>query len=217
MMLFRTYLRRRIAAVLHRDGTGEPGARIDVTDKTGKTVCSATVQADGKWSCKPTRPLQFTENVVTPHQSVNDYTGTGNPHTFSFPGGGGGGGGSLSSPPSSPVITGPAHGSTTSNSRPKITGTGVAGAKIEVYDEHGRLVCTAVVAADPSWSCTPARPLPAGKVTLTARQTVHGGTVTTSAKNSFTVLAHPGRSGSRGAAIGTGFGGMAAEVARNRP
>jgi LPXTG-motif cell wall-anchored protein len=38
-------------------GTGEPAARVTVVDQNNRTVCAATVQPDGGWSCNPAAPL----------------------------------------------------------------------------------------------------------------------------------------------------------------
>ena len=68
-----------------------------------------------------------------------------------------------------PVITAPAAGSTTTTTMPTISGTGTPGDTVTVSNGT-TVVCTAVVAADGSWSCTPALALPAGAYTLTATQ-----------------------------------------------
>jgi Bacterial Ig-like domain/Glycosyl hydrolases family 2 len=68
-----------------------------------------------------------------------------------------------------PTITSPANGSSPTSRNPLISGTGTPGDTVTV-SAGGAVVCTAIVAADGTWSCTPALALPAGPVTLTATQ-----------------------------------------------
>ncbi|HWK29665.1 MAG TPA: S8 family serine peptidase [Solirubrobacter sp.] len=71
--------------------------------------------------------------------------------------------------PQAPAITSPANGASVDSRNPVISGTGVPGDTVTVTSA-GAAVCTATVAADGTWSCTPALPLPAGAVTLSATQ-----------------------------------------------
>jgi hypothetical protein len=71
--------------------------------------------------------------------------------------------------PQAPAITSPANGSSPTSRNPVISGTGTPGDTVTV-SAGTTVVCTAVVAADGTWSCTPALALPAGPVTLTATQ-----------------------------------------------
>ncbi len=71
--------------------------------------------------------------------------------------------------PQAPAITSPAEGSSPTSRNPVISGTGVPGDTVTV-SAGGAVVCTATVAKDGSWSCTPAPALPAGPVSLTATQ-----------------------------------------------
>ncbi len=71
--------------------------------------------------------------------------------------------------PQAPAITSPAGGSTSTTTMPTISGTGTPGDTVTVSN-GSTVICTAVVAADGTWSCTPALALPAGAYTLTATQ-----------------------------------------------
>ena len=71
--------------------------------------------------------------------------------------------------PQAPAITSPAAGASPTSTMPVISGTGTPGDTVTVSN-GATVVCTAVVAADGTWSCTPALALPAGAVTLTATQ-----------------------------------------------
>ena len=63
--------------------------------------------------------------------------------------------------PAAPVITGPANGTKTSNTKPTITGTGEPGATVTVYDGETS-IGTALVGSDGKWSLTPATELARG-------------------------------------------------------
>src|SRR6185437_4765443 len=68
-----------------------------------------------------------------------------------------------------PAITSPAGGATLTSTQPTIAGTGTPGDTVTVFN-GSTAVCTATVAADGTWSCTPALALPAGPATLSATQ-----------------------------------------------
>ncbi|WP_199549678.1 Ig-like domain-containing protein [Streptomyces sp. N35] len=124
-------------------GTGEPGATVTVKDKNGNTICTATVQADGSWSCTPSKPLPCGPNELTATQEKGGVTSE--PETITF-----NAGQPCISPPQPPVITKP--------SPP--TGTSKSPGKVTVRDQNGNVVCTTTVGADGKWSCPPGKPLP---------------------------------------------------------
>jgi hypothetical protein len=69
-----------------------------------------------------------------------------------------------------PAITSPANGAAVTSTQPVISGTGTPGDTVTVSN-GSTVVCTATVAADGTWSCTPATALPGGATaTLTATQ-----------------------------------------------
>jgi hypothetical protein len=72
--------------------------------------------------------------------------------------------------PQAPAIASPADGASVTSTTPLISGTGAPGDTVTVWN-GGAVVCTATVAADGTWSCTPATALPGGAAaTLTATQ-----------------------------------------------
>jgi len=147
-------------------GTGTAaGDTITVTDGNGHTVCVATVQANKTWSCKPVSPLGPGDQTLTATET--DQGGnTGDPSTTI----------TITVDTTPPSITGPADGDLTNNDTPTISGTGTAeGDTVTVTDETGATLCTAIVKADKTWSCTPTRPLPDGRHTITATETDQGG------------------------------------------
>ena len=142
-------------------GTGEPGSKVTVTDDDGTTVCTATVQADGSWSCSPSTALPDGDHPLTATQTdpAGNTSTPSTPVTVTVD----------TTPPAAPAITGPAD--PTADPTPTITGTGEPGATVTVTDGDGTTVCTATVQADGTWSCTPTTPLSDGDHTLTATQT----------------------------------------------
>ncbi|MEX0428447.1 Ig-like domain-containing protein, partial [Nocardioides sp. DS6] len=148
-------------------GTGEAGDTVTVTDENGTTVCTATVQADGTWSCTPDTALTDGDHTLTATQT--DPAGNESP---------------ASDPvhitvdtqaPAAPAITSPSDGDTIADNTPSVSGTGEPGDTVTVTDEDGDTVCTATVKADGSWSCTPDTALTDGDHTLTATQTDSAG------------------------------------------
>jgi len=74
------------------------------------------------------------------------------------------------------VVITPTPGSTTTDTTPPISGTGEPGATVTVM-ENGSVICSAMVAQDGTWTCTPTAPLAVGKHTFEVVQSdVEGGT-----------------------------------------
>jgi len=85
-----------------------------------------------------------------------------------------------------PTIASPANGSTPASTQPAISGTGTPGDTVTVKN-GSTVVCTATVAADGTWSCTPSPALPSGQATLTATQADQTGNPSAAATVTFTV------------------------------
>jgi hypothetical protein len=88
-----------------------------------------------------------------------------------------------------PTISSPTGGSTVTDSTPAISGTGLAGATVTVR-EGTRVLCTAVVATNGRWTCSPATPLANGAHTVSATQS-QGGNTSTATSVTFSVTADP--------------------------
>jgi len=123
------------------------------------TVCNAIVAQNGTWSCTPTADLPAGPVDLTP--TVMDASG-----------------GTLRGAPISMLVntTAPTINAVaaSSNQTPALSGTGtVAGDKITVKDTSNgnATVCTAIVTANLTWSCTPSAGLSFGTHNLTATQT----------------------------------------------
>ncbi|MCL1840491.1 MAG: Ig-like domain-containing protein, partial [Propionibacteriaceae bacterium] len=141
-------------------GTGEAGASLVVTEN-GATVCTATVGADGTWTCVPTQALDNGDHTITAKQTdrAGNQSGPSTPVTFAVD----------ADKPAPPAITGPASGSTLTDPTPAISGTGEPLAHV-VVTEGGNVLCEADVAADGQWACTPETELTDGTHTITATQ-----------------------------------------------
>ncbi|MEX0429736.1 Ig-like domain-containing protein, partial [Nocardioides sp. DS6] len=150
-------------------GTGEAGDSVIVTDEDGATLCTATVQDDGTWTCTIPDGKALADGDHTLTATQTDEAGNTSP---------------ASDPvditvdttaPDAPSITAPGDGDTLATGTPEITGTGEAGDTVTVTDENGDTVCETTVADDGTWSCTPDTALTDGDHTLTATQTDEAG------------------------------------------
>ncbi|MFJ7944476.1 Ig-like domain-containing protein [Streptomyces sp. NPDC096354] len=137
-------------------GTGEVGSSVRLTE-AGGTVCTATVDASGKWSCTPTTALAEGEHTIT--ATATDEAGNTSQ----------GGSITITIAPPAPVITAPSDGSTLRRCSERghvvgqwmgrggclltFTGTGGVGNSVSVT-EGGRQVCSAIVDEAGNWSCS---------------------------------------------------------------
>ncbi len=140
-------------------GTGEAGATVTVTEG-GSPICSTTVIADGTWACTPSADLPDGVHTISVTQTgTSNNTSSAGTRSFTVD----------STPPTAPIISAPAEGENTSNPRPAISGTGEAGATVTVT-ENGNPICTALVASDGTWTCTPTSDLGKGVHNFSATQ-----------------------------------------------
>lgn len=163
-------------------GTTEPGASVTVIE--GSTViCTTTADpTTGAWSCTPATPLALgSHTLVATAADPAGNTATAST-TFTVVDA------SDTTAPAAPVITAPADGSSTPDTTPAITGTGEPGATVTVT-EGSTVLCTAVVAGDGTWSCTPTTPLAPGRHTVAAIQADAAGNVSPADGTSFSVTA----------------------------
>ena len=89
-----------------------------------------------------------------------------------------------------PAITEPVDGSSTSDPRPSIAGSGGEDDLVAVT-EGETLVCLAVVESDLTWTCSPGHPFALGRHTISATQSLDGETFQESDPTSFTIVAAP--------------------------
>lgn len=97
--------------------------------------------------------------------------------------------GGIDCPPPAPVLTAPADGSTTEDTTPTFTGTGVPGASVSLTLNGTVLDDVATVDADGNFSYTPTTPLDLGDYTASATQTVDGEVSGDSNVNGFEIVA----------------------------
>ncbi len=130
-------------------GTGTVGDIISILDAAGQLVCTVEVPASGAWSCSSTgivRDRPITVKTTTPHGFTDRATA---PVIVQIP---------------KPVV---AKCVQNANGTVTCAGTGVAGYTVTVTEPDGNLVCSDVVAADASWSCTSTNRVSAAALTIT--------------------------------------------------
>ncbi|MGQ3936657.1 Ig-like domain-containing protein [Enterobacter hormaechei] len=155
-------------------GTGaEPGNTITVYNGD-KVIGTATVQADGTWSLEPTTPLPDGRYTLTAKETdgVGNVSGPSAEYVINV----------ATVPPQAPTLdtvyddVAPhadylQKGDVTNDTTPTLSGSsGVAGGTISIYD-NGRLIGTATVGSNGSWSFTPDTALADGSHSFTATVT----------------------------------------------
>ena len=139
-------------------GAGQPGATVSLVDAYGRLVCRGTVGANGRWSCRPAQPMSDGDFLLQALQTSPGGLQSGKSGTQPL---------SLRTLVA-PTLAQPA--SPTRSAQPPLSGTGTPGRTVLVYSGP-TLLCSAVVAAVGSWSCTPSAALPSGSYLLSAVQT----------------------------------------------
>ncbi|MFH7803765.1 Ig-like domain-containing protein, partial [Enterobacter cloacae] len=155
-------------------GTGaEPGNTITVYNGD-KVIGTAKVQADGTWSLEPTTPLPDGKYTLTAKEtdSVGNVSGPSAEYVINV----------ATVPPQAPTLdtvyddVAPhadylQKGDVTNDTTPTLSGSsGVIGGTISIYD-NGRLIGTATVGSNGSWSFTPDTALADGSHNFTATVT----------------------------------------------
>jgi large repetitive protein len=123
-------------------GTGVLGYSVTVVIGNAEPVCTGPVQAGGTWTCTPTTPLADGTDTYTP--VADDGNGgkiAGTPVEITVDS-------EAPPPPSAIRVIGDLDGSGVT-----VTGSGEPGDTVVVDGSTGVPVCSAVVAADGSWSC----------------------------------------------------------------
>ncbi|KIQ62925.1 hypothetical protein TR51_29045 [Kitasatospora griseola] len=150
-------------------GLGEPGSTVTVS-ADGRPeeldLCSTGVAADGSWSCLPVENLADGVRRLTPHaRDGAGNTSDGKPVELTVD----------TVAPDKPQLLSPTAGELLHSARPVIAGRAEPGSTVTVTagrSGHDRVtVCSAVAAADGSWSCTATHDLAGGDVTLIATAT----------------------------------------------
>lgn len=152
-------------------GTGTAGSTVHIYDN-GTEIGSVVVDGNGNWSFTPTTPLADGSHQITvsaSNGSGSSETSAGWPIVVD-----------TDPPPAATVsqeidnvgsIQGAIpSGGVTDDATPTLTGTGVAGFTISVYDNGGVLLGTTVVDSSGNWSFTPGTPLSDGVHNLTVIQ-----------------------------------------------
>ncbi|HEY1086423.1 MAG TPA: Ig-like domain-containing protein, partial [Archangium sp.] len=161
-------------------GTAEPGARVEVS-VDGMAVCVTLADGAGAWRCVPPSALADGTHTVTAKATdvATNESLPSQPVTFQVD----------RTPPTPPVITAPAEGSSLTDTTPTFTGTAEPGSTVTVR-VNGMTVCTATASAQGAWSCDAMAALPRGTHVATATATdPAGNTSMPSDSRSFTVVA----------------------------
>jgi len=132
-------------------GTGEPGARLVVTDAAGMTAAVAIVAADGSFTAPLNPPLRNGETLTAVQTDA-----AGNPSPAI----------AIVAPDTTAPLT--PIGSVAANGA-SLSGTGEAGARVTVRDAQGATIGSATVAADGSFTA-PLQPAQANGQSLTLSQ-----------------------------------------------
>ncbi len=161
-------------------GTAEPGARVEVK-VDGVAVCVTLANSSGEWSCVPPAPLSMGAHqvVATATDVAGNVSQPSAPVPFTVD----------RTPPPSPSITGPAHGSSSDDTTPRFEGSAEPGSTVRVSVD-GVVVCVAVADSAGAFSCEAMTALPRGMHQVTATATDPAGNVSPSSPViSFTVIA----------------------------
>ena len=157
-------------------GTGQPGASIEVKGKSGRTLATATVGADGKWTAVSTIALAPQAYVVDAFQTTGIGVQSAAEATFT-----------IKAPTATPVtFTSPARGSLVNTKTPTFSGTGEPGANIKVGGTV-RTVGETTVKADGTWTVTSNVALAIDSYALRALQTPTNGAPTSTDTNPFRI------------------------------
>ena len=152
-------------------GTSEPNARVQIFE--GSTLlATGTADDKGNWSVTLTTPLNNALHSFTAvaTDAAGNASDPSTPFTLTVD----------TAPPAAPVLLAVTddvgtvvslnNGQLTNDAKPTLNGTAEAGSTVSVYD-GALLLGSVVVAANNSWSFTPANPLSDGPHTLTITAT----------------------------------------------
>jgi hypothetical protein len=135
------------------EGTGEPGGTVTV-EEGDTTLCTATVNAAGTWSCDSTVSLPDGEHTV--EATLVDQAGNvSDPIERTF---------GVDTEDPTMAITRPAEGAKLNANAVTISGTGEPAGTVTIR-EQGTVLCTVVVNAAGTWTC-PTVTLPDGAHTI---------------------------------------------------
>ncbi|MGO1411328.1 MAG: zinc-dependent metalloprotease family protein [Microbacterium sp.] len=152
-------------------GTATANANVELT-VDGEVVASTSADADGNWTATVSA-VDYGETEITASQTVDGIDAGSDSVT-------------VTAPVDAPAIQNPTDGSTTDDTSPTVTGTGIPGAEVTLVVDG--VEYTATVDADGNWEVT-TDVLADGEYTATATQTINGVTSDESATVAFTVEA----------------------------
>jgi hypothetical protein len=158
-------------------GVAEPGSTVTVKEN-GETYCTTTADSTGAWSCIPPILAEGPHTVVAVSTDAAGNNSQPVSRNFAVD----------ITRPNPPHIIAPADGETVGDSTPTVSGDdGEPGATVTVTDEDGRVLCTAQVAQDGTWSCASSVDLDDGDHTIRVTQTDPSGNTSDPAKTEVVV------------------------------
>ena len=163
-------------------GTAAPNSKVRLYDGD-KVMGEAAVDADGRWTFRPTAPLAEGEHTiaVAPLNADGSEGAAKDTVTITIASG-------LGSAPGGPGIIVDSTPASSANSRPVLTGQAPAGATIRVYDGD-QLLGEVKSGPDGHWYYAPAAPLTAGDHVLRFEVVGADGRTVASAERPITVAA----------------------------
>jgi nucleoid-associated protein YgaU len=163
-------------------GTAAPNSKVRLYDGD-KVMGEAVVDADGRWTFRPTAPLAEGEHIiaVAPLNPDGSEGAAKDTVTITIASG-------LGSAPGGPGIIVDSTPASNANSRPVLTGQAPAGATIRVYDGD-QLLGEVKSGPDGHWYYTPAAPLTAGDHVLRFEVVGADGRTVASTETPITVAA----------------------------
>ena len=163
-------------------GTAAPNSKVRLYDGD-KVMGEAAVDADGRWTFRPTAPLAEGEHIiaVAPLNADGSEGAAKDTVTITIASG-------LGSAPGGPGIIVDSTPASSANSRPVLTGQAPAGATIRVYDGD-QLLGEVKSGPDGHWYYAPAAPLTAGDHVLRFEVVGADGSTVASTETPITVAA----------------------------
>ncbi|PUE06853.1 hypothetical protein B9Z51_13055 [Limnohabitans sp. T6-5] len=163
-----------------------PGDTITIKDAQSNVIGTAVVAANGTWAITPTTALpdgQINLAVTATDLAGNTSAPTALPITID------------TTPPAAPAAvldptsdSGTKGDNTTNDNTPTLSGAGATpGDVITIKDLQNKVIGTAVVAADGTWSVTPTAPLPDGLNKLAVTATDPAGNTSSETKLPITI------------------------------
>ncbi|WP_329127112.1 Ig-like domain-containing protein [Streptomyces sp. NBC_01465] len=154
-------------------GTGTPGATIEVkwNDPWVSPGGGTTVDGEGNWSYRNASYTTDGEGVKVRQVTNGEASDASKYMQYTL---------------AAPTVLTPGNGSEVTDRKPQITGRGAKGESVEIKDQDGKLLATALVGDNGLWATVPDEELPLGTITITVAHSA-GGLISETTQRTFTV------------------------------